>query len=699
MLRKIGSIIPFAAFADATWKPLKVLAPALLAVLTTAAQTGPVVLQSPDQALEISIATVRGDAVQPAGGQLAYRVTFRGQPVLEWSNLGLVMDGSPALGPAVRIESSQASNQNETWTPVAGKASPIRNHYNAVTVQTVEMAANGRRLNMEARAYDDGVAFRYVVPDQPMVHEVRILNESTQFRFSKDANTFPLISRGFETSNEDDYHELAISGLHPEYLVNLPLLLEVPGIAWVGLTEADIEDYSNLYVTASAVSRTLAARLATRVEDVNTNTNIAPSFDPKADASKVSVIARTPVRSAWRVLMIADQPGRLVESNMVANLNPSSAIGDDSWVKPGKTAWDWWNGSQAKGVGNPGMNNETMKYYIDFAARNKFEFMLIDAGWAAGLAAAPGSSRRGADLTKSIPAIDMPMLVEYAKSKNVRLWLWAHFRDMYDQMDDAFGQYQKWGIAGVKIDFMDRSDQWMVNWYRTAAKKAAEHHLMVDFHGAFKPDGMGRTYPNVLTREGVMGAEYNKWSARITPRHNVMLAFTRMLAGPMDYTPGGFDNATRENFVARNRAPMVMGTRAHHTALYVVFESELQMVSDSPDAYDGQKETEFLKAVPSSWDETRVLNGVPPKYITIARRKGPEWFVGSITNWDARDLDVPLNFLGSGSYDAEIYADGPNAAAQPKDSGFEKRRVNAQTVLKLKLAPGGGSAIRLVPVR
>jgi alpha-glucosidase len=683
-------------------KPVKILALVLLAVVTAAAQTGPVVLQSPNGALEISFATVRGQSVQAAGGQLAYRVAFRGQPVIEWSNLGLAVEGSPALGPAVRIESSQAASQDETWTPVAGKANPIRDHYNAVTVQTVETAAMGRRLVMEARAYDDGVAFRYVVPEQPSVKELRILNESTQFRFSKDANTQALISRGFQTSNEDDYHELAISGLHAEYLVNLPLLLEVPGVAWVGLTEADLEDYANLYVTASSVSRTLEARLAVRVEDVNTNANIAPAFDPKADASKVSVIAPTPVRSAWRVLMIADQPGRLVESNLVVNLNPPSAIGDTAWIKPGKTPWDWWNGSQAKGVANPGKNNETMKYYIDFAARNKFEFMLIDAGWAASLPAPPGQaapSRRRTDLTKSIPAIDMPMLVEYAKAKNVRLWLWAHFRDMNDQMDDAFGQYEKWGVAGVKIDFMDRSDQWMVNWYRTAARKAAEHHLMLDFHGAFKPDGMRRTYPNVLTREGVMGAEYNKWSARVTPRHDVALAFTRMLAGPMDYTPGGFDNATRESFVARNRAPMVMGTRAHHTALFVVFESELQMVSDSPDAYDGQKETEFLKAVPASWDETRVLNGVPPKYITIARRRGGEWFVGSITDWDARELDVPLSFLGGGAYDAEIYADGPNAAAQPKDSVLEKRRVNAQTVLKLKLAPGGGSAIRLVPVR
>ena len=653
-------------------KRFKLLGLVLVAVFTAAAQTGPVVLKSPDGALEISIATVRGQSVQAAGGQLAYRVAFRGQPVLEWSNLGLAIEGSPALGPAIRIESSQASSQDQTWTSVQGKANPIRNRYNGVTVQTVETAANGRRLVMEARAYDDGVAFRYVVPEQPSVKELRILNESTQFRFAKDANTFSLISRGFQTSNEDDYHQLAISGLHPEYLVNLPVLVQVPGIAWVGLTEADIEDYSNLFVTASG-DRTLAARLAPRVEDVNTSADTAPSFDPKADALQVSVIAQTPVRSAWRVLTIADQPGRLVESNMVVNLNPPSAIGDTSWVKAGKTPWDWWNGSQAKGVAKPGKNNETMKYYIDFSARNKFEYMLIDAGWSASSPALPGSagpSRRRADLTKSTPAIDIPMLVEYAKSKNVRLWLWAHFREMNDQMDAAFAQFEKWGIAGVKIDFMDRTDQWMVNWYRTTARKAAEHHLMLDFHGAFKPDGMSRTYPNVLTREGVMGAEYNKWSARVTPTHDVMLAFTRMLAGPMDYTPGGFDNVTREKFVPRNRAPMVMGTRAHHTALFVVFESELQMVSDSPDAYDGQKETEFLKAVPASWDETRVLNGVPPKYITMARRRGAEWFVGSITDWDARELDVPLSFLGSGAYDAEIYADGPNAGAEPKDSVF-----------------------------
>jgi alpha-glucosidase len=673
----------------------------VLAAVTAAAQTGPVVLKSPNGALEISMATLRGQAVEAAGGQLAYRVAFRGKPVIEWSNLGLLIESAPALGPAVRIESSQASSQDETWTSPQGKANPIRNHYNAVAVRTVETTANGRRLVMEARAYDDGVAFRYYVPEQPSVKELRILNESTQFRFSREADIFPHLSRGFQTSNEGHFPEMASTNLSREYLINLPLLLDVPGVAWVGLTEADIEDYSSLFLTGGG--RALAARLAPRVETVNTSADIAPAYDPKADAAKVSVIAPTPVRSAWRVLMIADDPGRLVESNMVRNLNPPSAIADTSWIKPGKTSWDWWNGVQAKGVANPGKNNETMKYYIDFSARNKFEYMMIDGWWSAPRPTPPGPlaypGRGLFDILNSVPEMDVPMLAAYAKSKNVGLWLWVHFRDMERQGDEALALYEKWGIAGVKIDFLDRTDQWMVNWYRTTAKKAAERHIMLDYHGAFKPDGMERTYPNVLTREAVMGAEHNRWSWSMTPRHDVTLAFTRMLAGPMDYTPGGFGNVLREDFSPRTTAPVVMHTRAHATALYVVFESELQMVADSPDAYDGQKELEFLRAVPASWDETRVLNGAPPKYVTIARRRGQDWFVGGITNEDARELDVPLSFLGSGTYDAEIYSDGLKAATEPKDSVFEKRRVDAKTVLRLKLAPGGGCAIRLVPAR
>jgi alpha-glucosidase len=642
-------------------------------------QTAPVVLRSPSRELEIAFATLAAGAPAETG-QLAYRVTFRAEPVLDWSNLGLDFQGAQLLGKEVRILASDASSGDETWSAPHGKANPIRNRYNAVTVRAAETGHRTRRLEIEARAYDDGVAFRYVVPEQPVIRELRLTTEATQFRISKDGTTYPLILRGYRTSYEDDYHELPLSGLHPEYLVALPLLLEVPGVAWVGLTEAHIDNYAGLYVARGQDARTLEARLA-----------------PRIDEPGLAVSSQTPAHSPWRVLMIAAEPGRLVESDLVVNLNPPCALADTSWIKPGKTAWDWWSGSVARNVSfEPGMNTETMKHYIDFAARNGLEYMLIDAGWAK---RGSGPNDSGSDLTQTNPSINLPELLVHAKSRKVGLWLWAHWTDVDRQMDEAFAQFQKWGIAGVKIDFMDRDDQWMVNWYRRVAMKAAEHRQMLDFHGAFKPDGLRRTYPNVLTREGVMGLEYLKWSDRITPKHNATVAFTRMLAGPLDYTPGGFENVTRAAFQPRMRFPMVLGTRAHQLALFVVFESPLQMVADDPGAYEGQKELEFLRAVPATWDETRVLNGYPARFITIARRRGTEWYLGSITDWDARELDVPLSFLGGGAYVAQIYADGPEAATRPKSTTRDERRVSAQEVLKLKLAPGGGCAARFTPAR
>ena len=275
--------------------------------------------------------------------------------------------------------------------------------------------------------------------------------------------------------------------------------------------------------------------------------------------------------------------------------------------------------------------------------------------------------------------------------------MWSHWTDIDRQIDEAFPLYEKWGVAGVKIDFMDRDDQWMVDFYHRVARKAAEHHLMIDYHGAYKPDGLGRTYPNVITREGVLGLEYNKWSARVTPDHNVMLAFTRMLAGPMDYTPGGFHNATAAEFVPRNRQPMVMGTRAHQTALFVVFESPFEMVSDYPEAYQGQKELAFLSAVPTSWDETRVLNAKVGDYITIGRRHGKEWYVGSITGSHAVELDIPLEFLPAGDFVAEIYSDAKDAGENPTHTVLETKKVNRTMRLKATMVTGGGQAIRIRP--
>jgi alpha-glucosidase len=343
------------------------------------------------------------------------------------------------------------------------------------------------------------------------------------------------------------------------------------------------------------------------------------------------------------------------------------------------------------------MNTATMKHYIDFASESGFPYMLIDAGWALADYKSPDDYAAPADITRVTPAIDMPELLRYAKEKNVRLWLWSHWSSVDKYMDQAFPLFEQWGIAGVKIDFMNRDDQQMVDFYHRVVETAAAHHLMIDFHGAYKPDGLRRTYPNLITREGVMGKEYLKWSARTTPTHNTTLPFTRMLGGPMDYTPGAFGNSNRENFVARQSMPMGLGTRAHELALFVVFESPFEMVADYPEHYQGQEAFNFIKQVPATWDEVHVLGGRPMENITLARRSGNDWYVGSLTNWDERTVKVPLSFLDEDKYVAEIYADAADSATEATHTTYSKQNVDRTTVLDVHMVSGGGNAIWIHP--
>jgi alpha-glucosidase len=635
------------------------------------AQAAPVVISSPDGLIRMTFST--------PGGRLVYEVAYRGKAVLDRSALGLEIQNQPVLGSNVEVVSSRSGKIDETYTLPAGKSKEVRNQCNTAAIDLREAGETGRRLTIEARAYNDGVAFRYVVPG---TGELRLANESTQFVLATDATTYPLILRNYRTSWEDNYRTVALSGIHPESLIALPLLTQLPGVAYLAITEADIDNYSGMYLMHDERNaRQLSARLAPHIDDAG-----------------VAVVMKTPAPSPWRVLMIADAPGRLIESQIVNNLNPPPAFADTSWIKPGKASWDWWSGPYDENVAfRPGKNLETARHFVDFSAQAGFEYFMLDAGWAARIAA--GNNDSGSDITRPIPEMKLPELLDYAKSKNVKVWLWAHWTDIDRQIDEAFPLYEKWGVAGVKIDFMDRDDQWMVDFYHRVARQAAEHHLMIDFHGAYKPDGLSRTWPNVITREGVLGLEYNKWSARVTPDHNVMLAFTRLLAGPMDYTPGGFHNATAAEFVPRGQQPMVMGTRAHQTALFVVYESPFEMVSDYPEAYQGQKELAFLSKVPSSWDETRVLNAKVGDYITIGRRRGREWYVGSITGSHAVELNIPLEFLPPGDFVAEVYSDAADAAENPTHTVLETKKVNRTMRLKAAMVTGGGQAIRIRPAQ
>ncbi len=661
------------------------------AISAQGGSSSPVKVSSPNGQITVTLSEniiARGRNASPTP-HLQYAVDFHGKRLMDSADLGLKIVGQPDLGPGMHLVGSQPESANETYTIPVGKTSTVRNHYNGVRADFKD--DSGRRLTVEVRAFDDGVAFRYSVPEQDSLHQVRIANELTQFRFAKDSISYPLILNGYRSSYEDEYQQRNVNGLHGDWIIALPYLAEVPGLGAVAIAEADIENYSGMYLRSVGGQQSLSLR-----------GDLSPHVDAsgKTDAS-YAVEASAPFSSPWRVLMIADEPAKLIESNIILNLNPPSKIADTSWIKAGKSAWDWWSGQAAPSVTfKTGMNNATMKHYIDFASASGFPYMLIDAGWAkAPERKGPDDYSALADITQVDPSIDMAELVRYAKEKNVKLWLWSHWTSVDKYMDQAFPLFEKWGIAGVKIDFMDRDDQWMVDWYRRVADLAAQHHLMIDFHGAFKPDGLRRTYPNVMTREGVMGKEYLKWSARTSPSHNATLPFTRMLAGPMDYTPGAFGNANLKNFVARQFMPMGLGTRAQELALYVIFESPLEMVSDYPEHYAGQKEFDFIKRVPATWDEVHAIGGQPMKWISLARRSSNDWYVGTLTNWDERSINVPLDFLGQGKYVAEIYADAPDSADEATHTTFSQQPVDRTTVLTVRMVSGGGNAIWIHPAK
>ncbi len=626
-------------------------------------------LASPDGALKIT--------VSDSDGQARYAVAYKGKPLLAPSPLGLVMTGG-SLSHGLKITGASPAASDTTYDLVAGKARTIRDHYNQLSVDFQEPEGQKRQLRVIVRAYDDGAAFRYVLPKQAGLDAVNIRNEETRFDFPADYRCWGLNLGKFGTSHEGEFDPVQASKIREHNLYEAPLVCQGANAAFA-LAEADLKDYAGLYLTGRG----------------DGGLGVQAKLSPRRDDPQVAVRTRAgaEVVSPWRVVMVAPTAGKLIENTLLTTLSTPSKLTDTSWIKPGKTAWDWWNGPSVSGVPKSGMNDATIKRYIDFAAENGLEYMLIDDGWYLNSGGA-GTVKPGADITKTIPEIDMPGLVAYAAQRKVGLWVWAHWKSMDAQMDDALALYEKWGLKGIKVDFMDRDDQQMVDYYHRLLTKAGEHRLMVDLHGAEHPTGLIRTYPHYLTQEGVLGAEYNKWSRRITATHNVTLAYTRLLLGPMDYTPGGFRNVTPAAFNPRNELPYVQTTRGQALAMYVVYDSPFSGVSDSPDTYrDSPAGLDFVSAVPTTWDETRFVTGEISQSVVVARRKGSEWWLGAMTNEAGRTVQVPLDFLGKGSFAADIRQDG----ATPTDLSASKRTVKRGDVLTLKLAPSGGAAVRLVP--
>jgi alpha-glucosidase len=655
-----------------------ILAAGSFASACKAGGAGPMAVTSPNGDLTISLKLEAKPRPYLAGERLYYRVEYKGSPVLADSPLGLDLAGADALDHGFEVVGTSPRSNDSTWESGFGALKTVPDVFNEITVSLREKAAPNRRLDVIVRAYDGGVAFRYALPKQEALDKFTVAAESTGFYFAGEASAFALNLGRWDTSNEGPYTLMPLRDIKPASLVNLPLLVELgePKI-YAALLEADLTDYAGMYVAgAEGVPNALRTRLS-----------VAPGrpFDR-------AVVGRAPKSTPWRLIMVGPDPARFIERNyLVLDLSAPCAIADTSWIKPGKAAWDWWSGSYATGVPfKPGMNTATMEHYIDFAARHGFEYMLVDAGWAP-----MSEDGRLEDILRYRPEVDVPGIIAYGKAKGVATLLWVEWRALDRHMDEALTLFEKWGAAGIKVDYMNRDDQDMVNYYEKVVRKAAEHRLAVDFHGAFKPTGLRRTWPNLLTREGVMGLEYSKWSDRITPDYDVTIPFTRMLAGPMDFTPGAMRNAAKGKFEARDVAPMAQGTRGHQLAMYVVYESPLVMVSDYPEAYEGQPGLEFIEQVPTVWDETRVLGGAPGQFIVIARRKGDDWFVGAMTNWEPRAIELPLDFLGEGDYQATVFADGADAATNATSLDVTRKTVKAGDRLMLQLAPGGGAAVML----
>jgi len=634
----------------------------------------PIRVLSPGGAIEISFKL-------DADKSPVYSVFYGQTPIIVDSPLGIEFKQGGLLKQNLERTGFDRRGGDKTYELVAGKCRKARDRYNEVAVSLKEREEPRRKFDLILRAYDDGAAFRYLIPKQRNLEQFEIIAEWSAFRFPDNHACWAQRLDAWVSAFDKPYDAIKIDDMRPESIAALPFIVRRDDGITIAITEADLADYAGMSLgSLGGSAHTLVSKLS-----------------PLPDASGICVRGKSTRLTPWRVIMMGKAPRELIESTIVANLSRESKIGNVSWIEPGKVMFPWWPDFRCDAPGVPNaLTFENQKYYIDFAAEKGIPYLEIEPPWY-------GSEREviahpdSFDITKPAPALKLPELFAYAGERNVGLILWAHWKSVDRQIDSVFAVYERWGASGVKIDFMNRDDQDMVLWYEKVLRKAAEHRLFVLFHGAFKETGLHRTWPNLLTREGVGGNEYNKWYDWVTPEHNVTIPFTRMLGGPMDYTPGGFDNVRREDFAPDYSSPKVMGTRSHQLAMYVVYENPLQTVCDWPGAYRDSREFDFIQQAPATWDETAVLAGAIGDFIAIARRSGRDWYLGAMTDWTPRELVLPLAFLGRGAFDATVYADGEGAADEPKRVEISERRVTAADSLAVMMAAGGGCAVHFTP--
>lgn len=637
-------------------------------------------LNSPDGKLEVTLYI---------GDRITYELTEEGHTLVAPSPLSVHLDNGTVWGNGSHLKRVSHRQANEVIPSPFYKRSEVKDVYNEMTLSFRE------HFNLIFRMYNEGMAYRFAATGN---RPFKVTNEEAAFNFNKDYKSIvPYVKDGdkqpieaqFSNSFENTYTHIELSGLNPQRLMFTPVVIEQENGRKLCIAESDVESYPGMFLInrngGTALTSAFAAVPKTKKQGghnqlqilVTERENYIASCQPKA-------------KLPWRIIVVARNDKELADNDMVYKLAAPSRMKDISWIRPGKVAWEWWNHWGIKGVDfEAGINNETYMHYIDFASRHGIEYVILDEGWAVNLEA---------DLFQIVPEIDLKKLTAYARQKNVGLILWAGYHAFARDMEHVCKHYSEMGIKGFKIDFMDRDDQEMVDFHYRAAETAAKYKLMVDFHGTYKPTGLNRTYPNVINYEAVHGLEQMKWSDIHTDQvtYDVTMPFIRMLAGPVDYTQGAMHNANKRCYHSSMDTPMSQGTRCRQLAEYVVFESPLNMLCDSPTNYDREEEcTEFIATIPTVWEQTIAMNGEIGKCITMARRKGDVWYVGSLTNWDARTLTLDLSFLGAGRWKAEMFHDGVNANRLASDYQKTVTDIPASRKLTVKMAQGGGCALKI----
>jgi len=634
----------------------------LLSLIAMNLQAQKYTINSPDQKIKAEI---------EIGSSLIVSITKNDNPILRLTEIKLDAKGNKGIITGMVVKKIARDATNEVVNPVIReKSNEYLNYYNELMINF----KSGMALTF--RLFNEGVAYRF---SGSVKDSLIILKENLHILFNENDSIRFQASETFSSAWETPYEFNKISNIAEGKLCNLPVLIQKENGPFIMITESDLYNYPGLWVTGTGKSGLTAVnppypKKLKYEGSIYGHGQVAETSDFIARVNGTRTFP-------WRIFAIADSEEGLISNNMVYLLASPSELEDVSWIKPGVVMFDWWAKNNIYGVDfKAGINTETAKYFIDFCALYGFRYFLFDDGWC------PRN-----DLLHEVPGLNMAEVTAYARAKGVDIMLWVIWHTLHKQWDEAFDQFEKWGIKGIKMDFMNRDDQQMVEFYEKVAAKAAEKKMVLDYHGAYKPSGLNRKYPNFLTSEALIEFEYNGWTSSDNPEHHNLLPYIRMFTGPMDYIPGTLRNSTKDNFRPVGDYPMGQGTRAHSIALFVILSSPLVMLPDSPSDYYREKEcTDFLSRLPFEWDETRLLKGKIAGYTVLARRSGIQWFIGAITNHDERSLEISTDFLKKGMYKLEAIEDGINANSRAEDYKKTVKIIQSGDILRLNLSRGGG---------